>query len=273
MATEPFVPGPIRPIAFMRDLDRLVADPVAALDYYGAASLAGGGLDECGAPATAVLSGGSVAVFADGTEVPGERILCKDLSTWEAPPAGSDTVAVDVALGRLAFAPDAVPETIGVEYHYGFAGNVGGGPYDRRRPEPEAEEFKGWGPDTVADPSAFGSEPITVAAVASDHVSIQDAIDEWLAGPTRPPVVIEIGDDRTYVEDITIDVTDASRIVIQAANERRPTLVGSITITRRQPRRQGRRRRAAGGGGLGAHRQSRRSAAGALHPDPGPSAR
>ena len=41
LATEPFVPGPIRPIAFMRDLDRLVADPVAALDYYGAASLAG----------------------------------------------------------------------------------------------------------------------------------------------------------------------------------------------------------------------------------------
>jgi hypothetical protein len=235
LATEPFVPGPIRPTAFMRDLDRLVADPVAALDYYGAASLAGGGLDECGAPITAVLSGGSVAVFADGSEVPGERILCKDLSTWEAPPAGSDTVAVDVAMGRLAFAPDAVPETIGVEYHYGFEGNVGGGPYDRRRPEPEAEEFKGWGPDTVADPSAFGSEPITVAAVASDHVSIQDAIDEWLAGPTRPPVVIEIGDDRTYIEDITIDVTDASRIVVQAANERRPTLVGSITITGDNP--------------------------------------
>ena len=200
-------------------------------------------------------------------------ILCKDLSTWEAPPAGSDTVAVDVALGRLAFAPDAVPETIGVEYHYGFAGNVGGGPYDRRRPEPEADEFKAWGPDTVADPSAFGSEPITVAAVASDHVSIQDAIDEWLAGPTRPPVVVEIGDDRTYIEDITIDVTDASRIVVQAANERRPTLVGSITITGDNPD----ARVVVDGlqveGHLALTRQSRRSAAGALHPDPGPSAR
>jgi len=232
LATEPFVPGPIRPLAFLSDLDRLDANPHAAPVYYGAAALAGGVLDECDTAATAAPGGGALAVFVDGAEVPAERILCKDLSTWQAPPPGSDTVAVDVALGRIAFAPDKVPESISVEYHHGFSGDVGGGPYDRRRPDPAAGEFTGWGPDTVADPDAFGGA-ITVAALAADHAAIQDAIDEWATGPaapTLPPVVIEVGDDRSYVEDLTIDVTAATRVVIQAAGGRRPTLIGTITI-------------------------------------------
>jgi hypothetical protein len=232
LAGEPFVPGPIRPLAFQRDLERLAAEPTAPLDYYGAAGLAGAQADDC-APATqAVPAGGGLAVFADGAEVPPERILCKDLSTWEAPPAGSDTVAVDARLGRLAFAPDAVPAEVTVEHHYGLAGPVGGGPYDRRRRDPTEQRYKGWGPDTVADPAGLGPEPITVAAVPPHHGGIGDALDEWGGGlDPLPPVVVQIEDDRTYVEDLDLDVSRVSRVVVQAANERRPTLVGTITIS------------------------------------------
>jgi hypothetical protein len=234
LATEPFVPGPIRPIAFMRGLEARAADPATALSYYGAALLSGGVLDECDFTRTGVDAGGALAVFEDGVEVPADRVLCKDLSSWQAPPPGSDMVAVDVALGRLAFAPDRVPESVGVEYHHGFSGDVGGGPYDRRRVDPTAPEHKGWGPDTVADPGAFGTAPIPVARAVAGHTTIQAAIDEWASGvpsPTLPPVVIEVEDDGTYVEDLVIDVTNASRVVVQAANERRPTLIGTITLT------------------------------------------
>jgi hypothetical protein len=231
LATEPFVPGPIRPLAFHRDLEQLLQTPPGRLVYYGAAGLAGARLDECDTTTRGQPSLGSLAVFVDGLAISEDRILCKDLSTWQAPAAGSDTVAIDVRLGRLAFAPDAAPETVEVEYHYGFSGDIGGGPYDRRR-TPGEDRFRGWGPDTVADPRALGPDPITVAAAAADHTTIGDAIAEWQGGVAPlPPVVIEIRDDRTYVEDLTLDVTDASRVVIQAANERRPTLVGDLTVT------------------------------------------
>ena len=232
VATEPFVPGPIRPLAFWKDLEQLSETPPGVLEYYGAAGLSGATVDECDISTTGAPSGGSLAVFVNGTEVAQERILCKNLATWEAPPAGSNTVAIDVRLGRLAFAPDADVADITVEYHYGFSGDVGGGPYDRRRRPADRDRYKGWGPDTVADPDAFASNRITVAAVTADHVTIGAAIAEWQSGVAPlPPVVIEVEDDRTYVEDIAIDVADAARIVIQAANNRRPTVVGDVTIT------------------------------------------
>jgi hypothetical protein len=233
LATEPFVPGPIRPIAFMRDLDRLVLDPTAQLVYYGAAGLAGANLDECDISTAGVPSGGSLAVFEDGQEVPAQRVLCKDLSAWDEPSAGSATVFVDVALGRFTVAADAPVDDLSVEYHAGFAGDVGGGPYDRRRDSHtggDADKYRGWGPDTVADPEALGAI-LTVAADTADHTTITDALDEWRSSPTITPIVIHIEDDRTYVENLEIDLADATRVVIQAANERRPTVVGTVSVS------------------------------------------
>lgn len=233
LATEPFVPGPVRPIAFLRDLEAAAAGHPAL--YYGAAGLAGAVLDECDTSAAGVPSGGSLAVFADGLEVPIDRIRCKDLSTWDEPSAGSDAVFVDVARGRLTFAPDAVPDEVAVEYHYGLAGDLGGGPYPRRRTDPADGWYRGWGPDTVADPEALGGL-LTVAAATADHTRIADALAEWQGGVTPlVPMVVHVEDDRTYVEDLTIDVTHASRVVLQAADERRPTLVGTLTITGANP--------------------------------------
>jgi hypothetical protein len=229
LATEPFVPGPIRPLAFWTDLEQLKAQPPGTLQYYGAAGLSGATLDECDISTSDAPSGGSLAVFVDGAEIEQERILCKNLSTWEAPPAGSDKVAIDVALGRLAFAPDANLDGVEVEYHYGFSGDIGGGPYDRRRRPKERDRYKGWGPDTVAFPEVFGGNRLTVAAATADHATIGAALAEWQAAP-EAPIVIEVEDDRTYTEDLTIDVTNATVVVIQAANERRPTLLGDITI-------------------------------------------
>jgi hypothetical protein len=46
----------------------------------------------------------------------------------------------------------------------------------------------------------------------------------------KPPAVIQIEDDRIYSNDLTIDMAGATRLVIQAANRRAPTIIGSITV-------------------------------------------
>lgn len=234
LATEAHVPGPIRPAAFHRDLAALAADPGHDLAFYGPAALAGLGDDCFPGPATPA-SGGSLAVFVDDVAVPADRVLCKDLSTWQQPPSGSDLLAVDVTRGRVAFAADAVLGEVTVEYHYGFPGDVGAGPYDRRRVGPPTALHRGFGPDTVGDPLALAGSRIGVSAVG-DHVLVGDALAEWQGAPgDLPPVVIEVQDDRTYAEDLVIDVTRARRVVLQAANGSRPTLVGDITIAGDNP--------------------------------------
>ncbi len=236
VATEPFVPGPIRPLAFWTDLAALDDDPPGDPVYYGSAGLSGATLDDCDTRTAAPPAGGSLAVFQNGLEVDVDRILCKDLSSWEAPAPGSDTVAVDVRLGRLAFAPDADVSDVSVEYHTGFSGDIGAGPYDRRRKPRDADRYTGWGPDTVADPDAFAGNRLTVAAAAADHTTIGAAIAEWQGGVAPlPPIVIEVLDDRTYAEDLAIDVAGAARVVLQAANGRRPTVLGDLTVTGANP--------------------------------------
>lgn len=49
---------------------------------------------------------------------------------WRRPPTGKD-VAIDPVLGRLSLPAGVTPDRIQVSYAYGFAADVGGGPYDR----------------------------------------------------------------------------------------------------------------------------------------------
>jgi hypothetical protein len=78
--------------------------------------------------------------------VPPDEIAICDLSSWRRPdpqrmyrPAGGGPeqplpirVGVDPERGRLAFATGIEPARVAVDYAYGFSGNLGGGPYDRR---------------------------------------------------------------------------------------------------------------------------------------------
>lgn len=193
LASEVHVPGPIRPAAFYFGPE----------DYYGSAR--------------------SVHVVKDGNPVPVEDVICKDLRDWDQPPAGK--VAVDVRLGRLAFKDNERPARVEVFYNYGFSADIGGGPYDRRTKPLLAEHSRPARPDTVADPEALG----TSFRVPSAGIStISGALQEW-ENAGRPRAVIQIEDSRTYQEDLTINLDDT--LVIQAENRRRPTLIGSLTVT------------------------------------------
>jgi hypothetical protein len=176
-----------------------------------------------------------------------EEILICNLSKWEAagwqPPAreaftrqdpGSDQpatfetkVAVDPVRGRLAVlkAVTNPPTKVEVSFAYGFSGDLGGGPYDRRLlslpgdPAPPAFE------NTVAAPPGLGAlYPVS----ATGFGTLALAIAEW-KDQGQLDAVIQIEDSRTYEEDLSVDMA-ATGLVIQAANGQRPTLIGDVAI-------------------------------------------
>jgi hypothetical protein len=195
LSSEANVPGPIRPLAFFQD-------PAA---YYGSDA----------DMSLAVYRGGQDVAPEDRLLVPLEEILCKDLTAWSPPPGGM--VAIDVHLGRLAFAPGETPaEGVTVDYHYGFSADLGGGTYDRRESIETASSDDDWA-ITVAKVQPEGLP----AALWRDTLAA--ALADW--DPTaQPRAVLTIVDNATYDEVIEVSLETGQQLVIQAENRRRPTL-------------------------------------------------
>lgn len=215
LATEVNVPDVIRPAAFYQDLityrDRYATLPPAQQpansQYYG--------------------TDASIHLIRDGTPIPPLAILCKNLSTWERPPAGR--VAIDVRLGRIAFPPGETPANLRVLYYSGFSGDLGGGTYDRRRRRTPADP-----PDPIDAPSSFDD---VIRVSATDVNTITDALTQaqiiWASDASRR-IVILIADNRTYSENLTFDLVGAE-LVVQAANFHRPTIIGSLSVATSDP--------------------------------------
>ncbi|HEX9990098.1 MAG TPA: hypothetical protein VGE45_16695 [Chloroflexia bacterium] len=213
LADETNVPGPIRQVAFYFDL----------ADYQ--ARYTSIPLDD--RPANSIYYGpnGSLDIIADGTPKPPMDIICMDLRDWDRPPAGK--VGVDIVRGRLAFPIDVVPGVVEVSYNYGFSDDIGGGPYDRRRRARPTHEGPG-GPDTVAVPGALST---LIRVPSAGITTLAGALAVWdAAGHPRAMIQLEGDDNRTYQEDLAINMAGAE-LVIQAANHKRPVLVGDITVT------------------------------------------
>ncbi len=194
-STEANVPGPIRPLAFFQD-------PSA---YYGADADS----------SLAIYRGGQDVAPADRTLVPLEQVLCKDLSAWSPPPSGM--VAVDVRLGRLAFAPGETPANgVTVDYHYGFSADIGGGPYDRR--------------GSIETATSDDDFTLTIARVRPPDLApelwrqtVAGAVGDW-DPTTKPRAVFTIADDGTYDEQLSVSLQAGQTLIIQADNRNRPTL-------------------------------------------------
>lgn len=205
LAEEVNLPGPIRPAAFSSDLEdyrrRESEERLSDSTYYGPAR--------------------SLNIIKDRVAISPVGVIHKDLRNWDRPP--KDKVAVDVSRGRLAFADGEEPEReVKVSYSYGFSGDIGGGPYPRQ--QGRSNESGRGGPDTIADPGAL-DRLIEVPSPGIDAISA--ALDEW---EQNDQTVIQIGDDRTYQEDLEIGVDGSEQLVIQAANGRRPTLIGDVIL-------------------------------------------
>jgi hypothetical protein len=213
LAAEENVPGPIRPGALSSDLRsyrRAFADQ-----------------DPAARPSDSAFYGPNrtFSVERDGETIPPIEVVCADLSRWDRPAAG--TVAVDVRSGRLSFASGEDPAEVRVSFAYGFAGDLGGGPYDRRGSLADPEEDTWIRTVSRTDPDA-------------DFDSLAAALGAW-ADPTdgaKEDAVITVTDSDVYTEELVVEPGSAS-LVIQARQGARPLVrptdaagaMGELSIT------------------------------------------
>jgi hypothetical protein len=186
-------------------------------------------------PAFAIYAPGADAAIA-----PEQILICSLRHTgseeWIDPRREAGCrVAVDPESGRILF-PGGLPEHgVRVSYSYAFSADIGGGPYDRRRPSMEL-------PDTVGRPDLFGT-PITIGDPGDPRASDQAgrdplgaALRRW-ADAGRPPAVIQIAANHTLAlgdRGLAVELGGAS-LTIQAANHRRPILVGDLVVSSSKP--------------------------------------
>ncbi len=232
LATELHVPAPIRPLAFCEDASayrrvyKTEADANPPSGYVGRIKPAELAVATAQPAAFFVVAADwkSLALFTDGAKTFSARTVCPaDLSTWADPPAGQ--VAVDVARGRIAFAPsEAQAGGLTVWACYGFSGDLGGGPYDRRRPPVALGQPPPTRPDFITTPQAFTATGGTFTTVSKGG-SVNTAATTGAVN-----AVVEITDSRTYTESLTLTVS-GRELVIQAANHQRPVLLGDVKLT------------------------------------------
>ena len=134
-------------------------------------------------------------------------------------------VGVDPKLGRLALAEGENHDGVRVGYAYGFSGDVGGGPYDRRMSLDQWVEP----PATVADRVTWhvgvAKDPDPVAMPPNQIFStLTDAIAEWNSvGSTgeHPFGLISVMDNSTYAESLTgaskVTVPDGGTLIVAGA--------------------------------------------------------
>ncbi|MBI4276920.1 MAG: hypothetical protein HY660_00565, partial [Armatimonadetes bacterium] len=175
-------------------------------------------------------------VLVNNVPVPPEQIAICDLSDpppsvsipegWQRPAAtrkytpssgGAEQslpikVAVDPVLGRLAFPAGAPPGPVPVEVSYacGFAGDLGGGPYDRRGSvQRTLTRPVTWQMGVTKDAPA--NHPQLVKTLA-------EAVRAWNQRPAGTVGVIAIMDSRTYQENLTDPAPPASIVQIPAGS-------------------------------------------------------
>jgi hypothetical protein len=192
----------------------------------------------------------SFEIFFDGANpLPPEAIIICNLADWDmagwAPPAsdGTTRVAVDPELGRLAVLGGApAPSDLLASHTYGFSGDVGGGPYNRRDSLAE----------TLVRPTTWQIEVNqALPAVPGQRVNtLADAVAAWNVQPAGSVGVIAISDSRTYRENLTagntIELPAGSHLHLLAAlpvgavpaaaaddleaSELRPHLLGDLSV-------------------------------------------
>jgi hypothetical protein len=163
---------------------------------------------------------GSLFVLRNDVPVRPSAIYCRRLDPWPGEPErpSGEVVAVDPASGRLALGDGFADPTrsVDVSFHYGFAANLGGGPYERRAWQAGGDGAGGLRLRVREGPTPDGTE-------AAEHSSLVAALSDWEARD-RPDCVITILDSRTYELPASIELDPGRWLAIEAANLRRPLL-------------------------------------------------
>ncbi len=204
----------------------------------------------------AEAGGGPVLrVWVDGDEIPVEHLVICDLSPiptvvpedWRRPPAsltvtarqagrpqmtfpaaGGVLVGIDPLRGRLALPSGITASSVEVGYAYGFPGDIGAGPFDRRPGPGDTDPLA-----TLPDAGDFevvieipSTATPTLASAFSSPASPADAVNRVVAGKRT---LLVLNTDAAEAVTPSLDLPD-SHLAIQAAPGRRPVLVGDFTL-------------------------------------------
>lgn len=164
----------------------------------------------------------ALRIWLDGEPVPATRLVCRDLTTWTAPDDGGGPgpgrVAVDPVLGRIVPSATLAPHRVQADYSYGYPGDVGAGPHDRRATLADALDLTD--PAPAVDWSvrvARDGPPVPGRTVAT----LGDALRLWDTRADLAPGrvgVIAVTDSATYTEDLDVVIPAGDRLVLVAAD-------------------------------------------------------
>lgn len=151
--------------------------------------------------------------------VPIDLIMPADLSGWAYnPPTGH--VAVDPALGRIAFPPSQLPKKgVRVTYRYGFSADMGGGEYPRTLLNPPSSMH----PAPLGEPDARPGFKLYRVGRNEGFQRVGAALKQW--EEDQPwDAVVELTATDTYVEPLQISVGRGQSLQLRAASGVRPVL-------------------------------------------------
>ncbi len=203
LASEPDLPVPLRRRALADDLTALRRGLIGNSTYL-----------------SPVRPAFQIAI-PDGTgalkPIPAAEILICDLGDWRRPPNSVShrsqsfpiRVAVDPQRGRIAFPEGEVPSDLRVNYTYGFAADIGGGPYTRH--------------STLVSPNPGDFAATIARADATSLTPLADALAAWSTSSASVGI-ITISDSATYAEDLTIEMKPDLTLIVQAADGQRPLI-------------------------------------------------
>jgi hypothetical protein len=146
----------------------------------------------------------SFQLIADGTPIDVLQICCCNLSdgpdgAWCSVPAGK--VAIDPELGRIKFAADLLlPQSLRVNYCYGFPAPFAGGPYDRT------------GSLNPLDPSQLN---FFLVVGSPQSPTLEDAVTLWNQQVPGTTGLIALPN----FESFSVDITGASAIQLPSESQ------------------------------------------------------
>lgn len=217
LAQEINVPTPLRRRPLYEEVEALAENRLPATTYFNHQPVLEVFLD--GAPGSAAIAATDLLI-CDLSGEPGAAD-----SNWQQPNIAHllereanphRQVAIDPVLGRLAIPVDVpIPEAIWVSYAYGFSGDVGGGPYDRRDSVAQAlSRSITWQVGVSREVAAVGDEIIVTDLAA--------AIALWHDQPVGTIGAIVLMDNHTYESgsdtDNPIALPAGSELLIVAAD-------------------------------------------------------
>lgn len=192
------------------------------------------------------------------------QVMSADLTHWHLPEGDTELdeqviLAIDVELGRMMFKSHHKRLSVAVNFNYGFAGNLGAGPFTRssafKNPDPDWLQIEISKFDSGNERHRTGNKRQTAATAEQRDTAIiptpslpqgftnssqplfvgtlHQALAEWenyAAHQEQASGLVRLLDNEVYREEVVIRLGKNNHLLIEAADGMRPVLSPNRTI-------------------------------------------